>query len=98
MAGDPTVAVIGGGHDHLYPAANRGLAASIVRGGGVVVSEFAPDTEPSRGTFPRRNRIISGLADATVVVEAGVPERSADHGGLGARAGPRPAPRARPGR
>ena len=67
----PTVAVIGGGHDHLYPAANRGLAASIVRGGGVVVSEFAPDTEPSRGTFPRRNRIISGLADATVVVEAG---------------------------
>jgi len=70
-AGRPTVAVIGGGHERLYPAANRGLAASIVGGGGVVVSEFAPDTEPSRGTFPRRNRIISGLADATVVVEAG---------------------------
>ncbi len=67
----PTVAVIGGGHSRLYPAAHRGLAASIVDGGGAIVSEFAPDVVPSRGTFPRRNRLISGLADATVVVEAG---------------------------
>lgn len=71
LAGAPTVAVIGGGHERLYPAAHRGLARAIVDGGGAVVSEFAPDTQPSRGTFPRRNRIISGLADATVVVEAG---------------------------
>jgi DNA processing protein len=71
-AGMPTVAVIGGGHDRLYPAAHRGLARRIVDGGGAVISEFAPRTIPSRGTFPRRNRIISGLADATVVVEAGV--------------------------
>ena len=63
--------MIGGGHDRLYPAAHRGLARRIVDGGGAVVSEFAPETAPSRGTFPRRNRIISGLADATVVVEAG---------------------------
>ena len=70
-AGSPTVAVIGGGHARLYPAAHRGLAAAIVNGGGAVVSEFAPETVPTRGTFPRRNRIISGLADATVVVEAG---------------------------
>lgn len=69
--GSPTVAVIGGGHERLYPASHRGLAREIVRGGGAVVSEFAPDTVPSRGTFPRRNRIISGLSDATVVVEAG---------------------------
>lgn len=67
----PTVAVIGGGHARLYPAAHRGLALAIIEGGGAVVSEFAPDVLPSRGTFPRRNRIISGLADATVVVEAG---------------------------
>ena len=71
-AGGTTVAVIGGGHAHLYPAGHRGLARSIVAAGGAVISEFAPDTTPSRGTFPRRNRIISGLADATVVVEAGV--------------------------
>jgi DNA processing protein len=69
--GTPTVAVIGGGHDRLYPAAHRGLARAIVDGGGAVVSEFPPDTVPTRGTFPRRNRIISGLADSTVVVEAG---------------------------
>ena len=53
------------------PAAHRALARSIAAHGGAVLSEFAPDTQPSRGTFPRRNRIISGLADATVVVEAG---------------------------
>ena len=70
-ADTPTVAVIGGGHERLYPAAHRGLVRRIVDGGGAVISEFAPDTIPSRGTFPRRNRIISGLADATVVVEAG---------------------------
>ena len=70
-AGTPTVAVIGGGHERLYPAAHRVLARSIADRGGAVVSEFPPDMQPSRGTFPRRNRIISGLADATVVVEAG---------------------------
>jgi DNA processing protein len=70
-AGAPTVAVIGGGHERLYPSAHRSLARAIADGGGAVISEFAPDTQPSRGTFPRRNRIISGLADATVVVEAG---------------------------
>jgi DNA processing protein len=70
-AGGTTVAVIGGGHARLYPSANRVLADRIVRHGGAVISEFHPETSPSRGTFPRRNRIISGLADATVVVEAG---------------------------
>lgn len=70
--GRPTVAVIGGGHGRLYPASHRQLTSGIVAAGGAVVSELAPDVEPTRGTFPRRNRIISGLADATVVVEAGI--------------------------
>ena len=73
-AGGTTVAVIGSGHAVLHPRAHSRLAAAIVGGGGAVVSELTPDTKPSKGTFPRRNRIISGLADATVVVEA--PARS----------------------
>ena len=73
-AGGTTVAVIGGGHSALGPSAHARLADAILASGGAVVSELAPDTEPSKGTFPRRNRIISGLTDATVVVEA--PARS----------------------
>jgi DNA processing protein len=73
-AGGTTVAVIGGGHATLGPSAHVRLADAIVAGGGAVVSELAPDVDPSKGTFPRRNRIISGLTDATVVVEA--PARS----------------------
>ncbi len=70
----PTAAVLGGGHAHLFPRAHRLLAERIVGDGGVIVSELRPDTKPSKWTFPRRNRIISGLADATVIVEA--PEKS----------------------
>jgi DNA processing protein len=73
-AGGTTVAVIGSGHAVLHPRAHSRLAAAIVASGGAVVSELGPDIGPSQGTFPRRNRIISGLADATVVVEA--PARS----------------------
>ena len=73
-AGGVTVAVIGSGHARLHPRAHSRLADKIVASGGALVSELAPDVEPSKGTFPRRNRIISGLADATVVVEA--PARS----------------------
>jgi DNA processing protein len=73
-AGGTTVAVIGGGHASLGPRSHTRLADAILAAGGAIVSELAPDTEPSKGTFPRRNRIISGLTDATVVVEA--PARS----------------------
>jgi DNA processing protein len=67
----PTVAFIGGGHARLYPRAHDRLADAIVGAGGAVVSEYAPNVEPSKGTFPQRNRLISGAADAVVVVEAG---------------------------
>ena len=73
-AGGTTIAVIGSGHAALYPPVHDALAASIVANGGAVVSELAPDVEPTKGTFPRRNRVISGLSDAVVVVEA--PARS----------------------
>ena len=67
----PTVAFIGGGHARLFPRAHDRLADAIVDGGGAVASEYAPRVEPSKGTFPQRNRLISGSADAVIVVEAG---------------------------
>jgi DNA processing protein len=66
-----TVAFIGGGHARLFPKAHDRLADAIVEGGGAVVSEYAPMVEPTKGTFPQRNRLISGSADAVIVVEAG---------------------------
>lgn len=73
-AGGCTVAVIGGGHAWLGPRPHTRLADAILAAGGAVVSEYAPDVRPTQGTFPRRNRIISGLSAATVIVEA--PARS----------------------
>jgi DNA processing protein len=72
--GAPTVAVIGGGLAVGIPRAHRLLAQAILDAGGTVVSEHAPDIHPTKGTFPRRNRIVSGLASATIVIEA--PARS----------------------
>lgn len=66
----PTVAVLGSGHEHLVPVLHRRLADGILRTGGAIISEFWPDQPPADWTFPRRNRVISGLADATIVVEA----------------------------
>lgn len=66
-----TVAVLGSGHQRLFPRAHRQLARSIITAGGAVVSELWPEQPASADTFPQRNRLISGLADATIVVEAG---------------------------
>jgi DNA processing protein len=64
-----TLAVIGTGPDRVYPARNRGLAQRIAEAGGIV-SEFVPGTPPRKEHFPRRNRLISGLARGVLVVEA----------------------------
>ncbi len=68
--GGRTVAVIAGGHDRLYPSAHARLADEIVATGGAIVSEMAPRTPHLGRYFIRRNRLIAGSADATVVVEA----------------------------
>ena len=68
-ASGTTIAVLGCGVDRDYPAAHAGLAREIAERG-LVVSEYAPGVEPAPWRFPARNRIIAGLAAATVVVEA----------------------------
>ncbi|RDI98977.1 DNA-protecting protein DprA [Dyella solisilvae] len=70
-AGLPTVAVIGTGPDRVYPRKHRELARKVVAHG-VMVSEFPPGTAARSDHFPRRNRILSGLALGTLVVEAGL--------------------------
>lgn len=67
--GGPTVAILGGGLDVAVPPSNRELARRIAREG-CLVTEFSPGTPPLPYHFPRRNRIIAGLARIVVVVEA----------------------------
>lgn len=64
-----TISVLGCGIDIAYPAENRNLFSKIAEKG-VVISEFLLGTQPLRENFPRRNRIISGLSDGVIVVEA----------------------------
>ena len=67
--GKPTIAVLAGGVDFVYPAENKGLYAHI-QDYGCIVSEMPVGMAPTNQHFPRRNRIISGLSEATLVVEA----------------------------
>lgn len=69
-AGGKTVAVLGCGINVVYPKENRPLMRRIVRDGGVILTEYPPNTPPHGVNFPIRNRIISGLCQGTVVVEA----------------------------
>ncbi|MEW5806890.1 MAG: DNA-processing protein DprA [Acidobacteriota bacterium] len=68
-AGGRTIAVLGCGFHHIYPKENRKLADSISENG-AVITEFPMEIQPVPENFPRRNRIISGLSVATVIVEA----------------------------
>lgn len=69
-AGGSTSAVWGSSLDIIFPAGNRALAKKIEQNGSIY-SEYLPETKPDRTTFPQRNRIISGMTDGVVVVEAG---------------------------
>lgn len=70
-AGGTTIAVLGHGLDTVYPAGHRKLAADIINNGGCLISEYEPGTPVMKHRFLERNRIVAGLADALLVIEAG---------------------------
>ena len=81
-AGGPSIAVLGCGADVDYPVRAAALLSRLRAGEGVVISEFEWGAPPLRGHFPARNRIIAGLANAVLVVEAALPSgtfSTADH-------------------
>lgn len=65
-----TVAVLGSGIKNVYPEENRPLAEQIIREGGALVSEFHPTAEPLAFRFPFRNRLVSGLCQGVLLIEA----------------------------
>lgn len=70
-AGKPTIAVLAHGLDVTYPKKHQALKQQIIEQG-LIVSEFALETQPKRNHFPQRNRIISGLSEAVLLVEAAI--------------------------
>lgn len=73
-AGGKTIAVLANGLDSIYPAQNKNLAKKILEFGGAIISEYPIGTEAFKSNFLERNRIVSGLSIATIVIEA--PDRS----------------------
>ena len=65
-----TIAVLGSGIDNIYPKENLELARKIIKNKGCIISEYPLGTKPERLHFPQRNRIISGLSNGVVVIEA----------------------------
>ncbi len=68
--GGKTIAVLGSGLNKIYPKENTQLYKEIINKGGCAISEYEPDTEAKKLNFPARNRIVSGLSLATLVIEA----------------------------
>jgi DNA processing protein len=64
----PTVGVLGHGLDTIYPSQNKSLAKEMLQNGGLL-TEFRRNTKPDKHNFPKRNRIVAGMADATIVIE-----------------------------
>lgn len=68
--GIPTIAVLGHGLDRVYPRSNMKLAGDILENDGSLITEFPFGTNPDRENFPKRNRIVAGMANSTIVVES----------------------------
>lgn len=68
--GGKTIAVLGGGFNHIFPEENKGLFQKIIENGGAVVSEYKENIKPSQNGFVQRNRIVSGLSIGVLIIEA----------------------------
>lgn len=68
--GEKTIAILGNGFNNIFPEENKNLYKQIIENGGLVVSEYPPNTEPSSKLFLERNRIVSGISIGILVVEA----------------------------
>jgi DNA processing protein len=68
----PTIGVVGHGLDIIYPYENKNLAKEMVNQNGGILTQFTSKTKPDKHHFPIRNRIVAGLADATVIIETSV--------------------------
>lgn len=66
----PTIAILGNGLDFIYPPENKFLEEAILNYNGLLISEYPDNAKPNKKTFPERNRIISGLSDGLIIVEA----------------------------
>ena len=73
-AGTPTIAVFGCGLGHCYPPEHKSLFEQILSSGGLIITEYPQDFNPTKYSFPARNRIISGISRGVLIMEAG--ERS----------------------
>jgi DNA processing protein len=69
-AGGTTLAVLGNSVEQIYPRTHKALGEQIIAGGGAILSEYEPPTDPRNYHFLARNRIVSGLSDAIIIVEA----------------------------
>ena len=88
-ANGKTIAVLGNGLDMIFPKENTKLAQDILEYNGAIISEYPLGTKPDRSNFPARNRIISGLCDGVLVVEAKPKSRNNDYSRLCIRTGKR---------
>jgi len=69
-AGGNTIAVLANSVDQIYPRTNQGIGENILASGGVILSEYEPPTDARDFQFLERNRIVSGLSDAVIIIEA----------------------------
>ncbi len=69
-ANGQTIAILGSGFGHIYPEENKLLCKEIIQKGGAILTEYEPNSKPEKMHFPARNRLISGLSNGVLVVEA----------------------------